>query len=111
MYAVLPDADLRLREIAELQQRAESLARAARARSAAEQTLARRERELADFVDNADGLHRVGPDGVVVWANQALLDLLGYARAEYVGYPVAEFLVDPKAGAEIQQRLFAGEAL
>src|SRR5437762_12362380 len=110
MYAVLPDADLRLREIAELQQRAESLARAARARTSAEQTLARRERELADFVDNADGLHRVGPDGIIVWANQALLDLLGYARDEYIGCPITGFLVDPKVGEEIQERLVDGEA-
>jgi hypothetical protein len=36
--------------------------------------LRRRERELADFIENASvGLHWVGADGTILWANQAEL--------------------------------------
>ena len=47
----------------------------------ADDAVYRRERELHDFVENAtEGLHWAGPDGVILWANQAELDLLGYSR-------------------------------
>ncbi|HJT16002.1 MAG TPA: MEDS domain-containing protein, partial [Thermoanaerobaculia bacterium] len=52
------------------------------------------ERDLRDFVENAPlGLHWVGPDGTILWANRAELELLGYAREEYVGRNVADFHV------------------
>jgi hypothetical protein len=36
--------------------------------------LRRRERELSDFIENASvGLHWVGADGAILWANQAEL--------------------------------------
>ncbi len=59
-------------------------------RSLAESTtleeLRRRERELADFIENASvGLHWVGADGTILWANQAELDLLVYKHEEYIG--------------------------
>ena len=45
--------------------------------------LSQREQQLADFVENAVvGLHWVGADGRIIWANQAELDLLGYAQEE-----------------------------
>ena len=48
-------------------------------RRRAEEQLQRSQRELSDFVENAVvGLHRVGPDGRILWANRAELDLLGY---------------------------------
>jgi PAS domain S-box-containing protein len=57
--------------------------------------LRRRERELSDFIENASiGLHWVGADGTILWANQAELDLLGYTREEYVGCHIAEFHAD-----------------
>ena len=41
--------------------------------------LSGRERELTDFFENAGiGLHWVGPDGTILRANQAELDMLGY---------------------------------
>ncbi len=52
--------------------------------------------ELADFVENAvEGLHRVGPDGTILWANRAELQLLGYEWEEYVGRHIADFHADP----------------
>jgi len=83
----------------------------ARAREA-EQTLRHRERELADFVENAaEGLHRVGPDGTILWANKAELVLLGYRWEEYVGQHIADFHADPDVIADILNRLNAGETL
>ena len=58
-------------------------------------TLQRREAELRDFVENASvGLRWVGPDGIVLWANQTELDLLGDTREEYVGHNITEFYAD-----------------
>jgi PAS domain S-box-containing protein len=97
-------ADLH-RLLAAWQQRANALEREVERRKQAERTLRRREKELADFVDNAaEGLHRVAADGTILWANRAELEMLGYAHHEYVGHHVAEFHVDK---AEIDQILAA----
>ena len=78
----------------------------------AEAALRARERELADFVENAvEGLHRVGADGTILWANKAELQLLGYGRDEYVGRHIADFHVDEPVIADILAKLAAGEAL
>jgi PAS domain S-box-containing protein len=70
------------------------------------------EKELGDFFDNANvGLHFVGPDGIVLRANQAELEMLGYAPDEYVGRHISEFHVDQEVIADILQRLAAGETL
>lgn len=64
-------------------------------RRRAEDALRRSERELAEFFENANvGLHWVGPDGIILRANQAELDLLGYSREEFIGRHIAEFHVD-----------------
>ena len=48
--------------------------------------------ELRDFVENILApLHWIGPDGKILWANQAELDLLGYSRDEYIGRHIWEF--------------------
>lgn len=61
----------------------------------AEKELMQRERDLADFFDTATvGLHWVGPDGVILRANRAELEMLGYAEQEYVGRNIADFHVD-----------------
>jgi PAS domain S-box-containing protein len=81
-------------------------------RRRAEERLRRSERELADFFENATiGLHWVGPDGTVLRANRAELDMLGYDRDEYVGRHIAEFHVDDDAICDILRRLQVGEAL
>jgi PAS domain S-box-containing protein len=78
----------------------------------AEKALRRSEQELADFFENASvGLHWVGPDGTILRANQAELDLLGYAREEYVGHNIAEFHADDQAIGDILKRLTCGETL
>ena len=61
-------------------------------RQRAEEELRRKQAELTDFVENATvGLHWVGPDGTILWANRAEFELLGYAREEYVGRNISEF--------------------
>lgn len=81
-------------------------------RRRAEERLRRSERELADFFENATiGLHWVGPDGTVLRANRAELELLGYDRDEYVGRHIAEFHANEDAICDILRRLQAGEAL
>jgi PAS domain-containing protein len=41
----------------------------------------RQARQLATFVETAAiGMHRVGPDGTILWANDAELEMLGYRR-------------------------------
>ena len=68
--------------------------------------------ELADFVENAvEGLHRVGPDGTILWANRAELQMLGYRWEEYVGRHIAEFHADPSTIDHILATLLSGGAL
>src|SRR6185295_13333128 len=65
---------------------------------------------LQDFVENATvGLHSVGPDGVILWANRAELELLGYEADEYVGRSIAEFHFDQDLVKDILARLTRGE--
>jgi two-component system sensor histidine kinase VicK len=72
----------------------------------------RAERELADFLDNAVvALHRVGPDGTILWANDAELSMLGYAREEYIGRNIADFHVSNDVLGTIMHRLRAGQSL
>jgi PAS domain S-box-containing protein len=81
-------------------------------RARAEAALVRSERVLADFFDSAAlGLHWIGPDGTLLRANQADLDLLGYTRAEYVGRRIAEFHVDPEVITDVLHRLARGETV
>lgn len=104
-----PDATMQL---AILEQRNLALTRELACARASEETLRHREREFADFVENAaEGLHRVGPDGIILWANKAELALLGYRWDEYVGHHIAEFHHDADVINSILQRLQSGETL
>jgi PAS domain S-box-containing protein len=77
-----------------------------------EAQLRHREEQLRDFVENGVvGLHQVGPDGIILWANHAELDMLGFTRDEYIGRPVADVHADPDVIADILARLSRGEAL
>jgi PAS domain S-box-containing protein len=70
------------------------------------------DRELKACLDHAaEGLHFVGPDGTILWANQTELDLLGYSREEYIGHNITEFHVDPPVIEDILARLTRGETL
>ena len=70
------------------------------------------EEHLHDFVENAAvGLHRVGPDGTVLWVNRTELEMLGYTEAEVVGHPIADFYVDEELCRDVLARLARGERL
>jgi len=70
------------------------------------------EQELGDFFDNSVmGLQWVGADGIILRANTAELNLLGYTREEYVGRHIADFHADKKAINDIFRRLQLGESL
>jgi PAS domain S-box-containing protein len=52
--------------------------------------------DLRDFVQNAPvGMHEIGPDHRILWANRAELDLLGYREQDYVGRDMSEIFIDP----------------
>jgi PAS domain S-box-containing protein len=74
--------------------------------------LRRNEAVLRDFIETSTiGLHWVGADGTILWANQAELDLLDYAREEYVGRNIAEFHADESVINDMLARLSRGETL
>jgi PAS domain S-box-containing protein len=102
----------RLAELCELQRQARALEHEIGQRQATENLLASRERELADILENAaQAIHSVGPDGVILWANESELDMLGYAASEYIGRPIADFYADAGLARRILRRLGAGESL
>jgi PAS domain S-box-containing protein len=78
----------------------------------AQEALRRSEQELTDFFENAVvGLHWVGPDGRIMRANRAELQMLGYTSEEYIGRHISEFHADADAISDILRRLQAGEVL
>jgi PAS domain S-box-containing protein len=113
------DARALTREIAVLQQQARALTSEIEHRkeleNALRESLAGRrkvESELKDFVDNATiGLHWVGPDGTILWANNAELELLGFTAEEYIGRNIAEFHADGAVIDDILNRLSRNEAI
>jgi len=67
---------------------------------------------LSDFFDNAAvGLHWQAADGTIQRANRALADLLGHPPEQLVGRNILEFHAEPRAGAEIIDRLARGETV
>ncbi len=74
--------------------------------------LLRDEKHLMDFVDSAAiGLHWVGSDGTILWANPADYEPLGYSADEYIGHNITEFHADPEKIADILRRLSAGDRI
>ena len=68
--------------------------------------------ELQDYVENAAiALHWVDANGIILWANQAELDLLGYEKEEYVGHHISEFHVSREVIHDILERLTKNETL
>jgi PAS domain S-box-containing protein len=79
------------------------------AQQESEAAVRRQAQQLGAFLDTAAiAIRRVAPDGTILWANDAELRMLGYARGEYVGHRVAEFFVED-AMADILARLRRGE--
>lgn len=67
---------------------------------------------LIDFVDTASiGLHWVGPDGTILWANPADYEPLGYQPDEYIGHNIAEFHADQAAIEDILEKLKSGQRI
>ena len=124
-YLEADDAD-RLRQLAVLQQRARALEAEVKQRvelenalretlaqrRLAEEALQRREAELRDFLDNApEGMHWVAEDGIILWANRAELEMLGYQPNEFIGKHIARFHADQQTVSEMLGRLSRGETL
>ncbi|MDT5123451.1 MAG: hypothetical protein QOC96_2933 [Acidobacteriota bacterium] len=111
-YSALADPDERLRAVIQLQQKARLLEAEIAERARAQEALRRREAELTDFVENATlGLHWVGSDGIIQWANRAEMELLGYTKEEYIGRNITEFHADQEVIGDILKRLSCGEEL
>jgi PAS domain S-box-containing protein len=111
-YDGVDDDDLRRRQVVALQQRALALETEVARREAAEHLAKTREEDLTDFLENAAvAIHWVGPDGRILWANRAELELLGYSREEYVGRNIRDFHVDAAGIEAILERLDRGETL
>ncbi len=71
-----------------------------------------RERQLNDLFDKTTvGVEWVDPNGRIIRANPAELELLGYSESEYVGRPLTDFHTDPEAIQRILERAAAGETI
>lgn len=105
-----PEAIRRL--VATWEQKASALEAEVARRHVAESALRHSESELKDFVENAaEGLHRVSGEGIILWANRAELELLGYTEQQYVGRHIAEFHVDAPVIEAMLEALAAGATL
>ena len=81
-------------------------------RKQAEEKIRRAEHDLRDFVENATvGLHWVGSDGSILWANRNEMEMLGFSAEEYIGHHIAEFHADKPVIEDILMRLTQGETL
>lgn len=70
------------------------------------------ERTFRDLAETAAiAINWAAPDGTILWANQAELEMLGYQAEDYIGRNIAEFYVDAPALEEILGRLSRGERL
>ncbi len=68
--------------------------------------------ELQDCLQNAAiGIHWVDRNGIINWANQSELDLLGYEAEEYIGHSILEFHVNQAKINDILTRLTNDETL
>jgi PAS domain S-box-containing protein len=106
------DASDRTRLTSHLERRVQRLQRELQRRKVLESELAEREMELTDFLENAVvGLHKIDANGRVTWANRAELDMLGYAPEEFIGRPIADFVVQAGRAASLLERVKSGETL
>lgn len=68
--------------------------------------------DLNDFIEQAAmPLHWVNRDGIIIWANKAELDMLGYTAEEYIGQSISDFHADQPAISDILNRLSADETI
>lgn len=77
-----------------------------------EKELRRKQFELEDYFDNASvSLHWVDENGIILWANRAELNMLGYSREEYINHPISEFHKSEQAIEHILQQLKSNKTL
>ncbi|HYC84245.1 MAG TPA: PAS domain-containing protein [Chryseosolibacter sp.] len=79
---------------------------------ALERQLRKEVAELRDFVENASlPLHWVNGSGIIIWVNQAELDLLGYSKDEFLNKHISKFHADKDVIEDILRRLMNKETL
>jgi PAS domain S-box-containing protein len=59
----------------------------------------------AMFNNAAIGIHFVNAEGIIIYANQSELDMLGYTPEEYIGHHCGEFQPDTQLLYEMMTRL------
>lgn len=78
----------------------------------ARKAIEKSEKKYRDLAETSSiALHWVGPDGTILWANQAELDMVGYTADEYIGHNITEFHADAPVIDDILKRLSRGEKL
>ena len=84
------------RELTALRQRLAALESAAAERQQAEATLRESEAKYRTlFEESRDAIYITSREGMILEANQALLDLLGYMRAEVIGLNAQQTYANP----------------
>jgi PAS domain S-box-containing protein len=72
----------------------------------------RTEEDMLDYLDNAAiGLHWVDGNAMILWANPADYEPLGYSADEYIEHSITEFHAEPDVINDILVRLLGGETL
>src|SRR5688500_4267812 len=68
--------------------------------------------DLQDFIENAPmPLHWVNGSGIVIWVNQAELDLLGYTKEEFLNKHISTFHLDKEVIDDLLYRLINRQTL
>ena len=83
-------------------------------RKIANLVLRAREVDLIDFFQNApNAFHWLNEEGIVLWANQTELKMLGYTAEEFIGKPITTFVYpdDKELVSEIFKQLGAGNSI
>jgi PAS domain S-box-containing protein len=81
-------------------------------RESVDTALAVSQQGISDFMQNAlIGIHWVDKDGIVVWANRAELEMLGYNSDEYIGRSLIDFHVDRTSTQCAFQQLLKDEPI
>ena len=82
------------------------------ARREAEAALRLSEHHLTNFFNQSPvGMEWLSSGGVILRANQAQLDLLGYSADEYLKHVFTDFCAEPASGHELLERLVARETV
>lgn len=99
-------------EIEERKKLEAALRSALAAQRQAEAALRQAQEDIRDFLENAvEGLHWVGPDGRILWANRAEAEMLGYSREEYIGRHISDVHADTSVIEDILARLARNQKL